>query len=91
MSWRNTTERYGKLSAGLHWLMLLLITAVYVLMEFRGIFPRHSAGRSAMRTWHYMLGLSVLALVLFRMALAVAGPSPRIVPGPPANARVSTR
>lgn len=76
--------RYGKLSIGLHWLMLLLIAAVYVLMECRGYFPKGSATRDAMKLWHYMLGLSVLALVIVRIAARFASPTPAIVPAPPA-------
>ena len=40
MSWRNTSERYGSWEIGIHWLMLLLMAAVYALMELRGIFPK---------------------------------------------------
>ena len=36
---KNTEQRYGNLSIGLHWLTLLLMVAVYGLMEFRDIFP----------------------------------------------------
>lgn len=82
MTLRNTTTRYGTLSIGLHWLMLLLIAAVYACMELRGVFPKGSAGREAMKTWHYMLGLSVLALVALRLVLAVTSPMPRIDPPP---------
>jgi cytochrome b561 len=91
MSWRNTTERYGSLSIGLHWLMLLLIAAVYALMEFRDIFPRGSDGRETMKAFHYMLGLSVLLLALFRLAVAVAGPMPGIEPAPSKLAALAAR
>jgi len=60
MTWRNSKTKYGAASVGLHWLMLLLIAAVYACMEFRGIFPKGSALREEMKTWHYMLGLAVL-------------------------------
>jgi cytochrome b561 len=83
MNWRNSTDRYGPLSIGLHWLMLLLIIAVYACIELRGLFPKGSDPREAMKTWHYMLGLSVLALVLLRLAVHVIGPTPDIEPVPP--------
>lgn len=83
MNWRNNTQRYGWLSIGLHWFMLLLIAAVYAFMEFRDIYPKGSAGRDAMKTWHYMLGLSVLLLALLRLMLAAASPTPAIVPALP--------
>ncbi len=60
MGWRNSTNATDPLSIGMHWFMLVLIAAVYALMELRGIFPKGSGGRELMKTWHYMLGLSVL-------------------------------
>jgi cytochrome b561 len=83
MNWRNTTERYGSISIGLHWLMLLLIAAVYACIELRGLFPKGSDPREAMKAWHFMLGLSVLFLVMLRIAVRVTSPSPRIVPESP--------
>jgi cytochrome b561 len=83
MNWRNSGKRYGSVSIGLHWLMLFLIIAVYALMEFRGYFPKGSAERATMRTWHYMLGLSVLALVALRLILNLSSLSPGITPEPP--------
>jgi cytochrome b561 len=80
MNWRNNTQRYGWLSIGLHWFMLLLIAAVYACMELRDIYPKGSAGRDAMKTFHYMLGLSVLLLALLRLLLAATSPAPAIVP-----------
>lgn len=82
-NWRNTPRRYGSLSIGLHWLMLLLIAAVYACIELRGNFPKGSAVRDGLKTWHFMLGLSVLVLVLLRLAVRCVGPVPRIEPAPP--------
>jgi cytochrome b561 len=76
------SQRYGSLTIHLHWLMLALIAAVYVLMEFRGIFPKGSAGRDAMKHWHYMLGLLVFGLALLRLLLRWAQSTPRIEPEP---------
>ena len=39
MSLRNTTDRYGSLSIGMHWLMLLLLVAVYACIELREFYP----------------------------------------------------
>lgn len=83
MSWRNSNDRYGSLSIGLHWLMLALIAAVYALMELREIFPRGSDGRDLMKSFHYMLGLSVLILAVLRLVLNLTSASPRILPEPP--------
>ncbi|MFZ9871755.1 MAG: cytochrome b [Steroidobacteraceae bacterium] len=79
-----TSSRYHSVSIALHWFMLVLIATVYCLMEFRDIYPRGSEPREMMKTWHYMLGLSVFALVLIRLALRTAFTAPPISPTPPA-------
>ncbi|MEX6503182.1 cytochrome b [Pseudomonas zhanjiangensis] len=82
MTWKNTETRYGKLSIGLHWLMLLLIAAVYFTMEYRGLFPKGSDGRALMKQLHFLLGLSILALVWLRILARLIAPTPRILPTP---------
>lgn len=84
MSLKNTTDRYGSLSIGMHWLMLLLLVAVYACIELRGFYPRGSGPREALKQWHFMLGLAVFALVWLRLALRLKGRSPGIVPSVPA-------
>jgi cytochrome b561 len=83
MSWKNTTTRYGSLSIAMHWLMLLLMAAVYACIELREIYPRGSDPREALKTWHNMLGLLVFALVWVRLALRFTAPTPHIDPAPP--------
>lgn len=83
MQWRNDSSRYGWLSVSLHWVMLALLVAVYASMELREFYPKGSATREAMKTWHYMLGLCVLALAAGRLAIHFAGPVPAISPAPP--------
>lgn len=91
MSWRNTESRYGSLSIGLHWLMLLLLAAVYACMELRVIFPKGSGLREGLKTWHFMLGLSVLVLVSVRLVARLAGTTPIHRPALPAWQHVATR
>jgi len=64
-------------------LTLLLIVAVYACIELRGNFPKGSELRDALKTWHFMLGLSVLVLVAFRLIVHLTGAVPRIEPHPP--------
>lgn len=80
MSWKNTTDRYGSMSIGMHWVMLLLLIAVYALINLRELYPRGSDPREAMKMWHYMAGLSVLMLVFARLAIRAAGQTPRLNP-----------
>jgi len=83
MNWRYTHDRYGSLSIALHWLMLLLLVAVYACIELREIYPKGSDPREALKTWHFMLGLSVLGLVSLRViARVLSGPVPAIQPAP---------
>jgi superoxide oxidase len=83
MTWRNTNDRYGSLSMALHWLMLLLLVAVYACIDLREIYPKGSDPREALKTWHFMLGLSVLGLVSLRIvARVLSGAVPPIKPEP---------
>lgn len=81
MSWKNTHQHYGTLSIALHWLMFILMAAVYASIELRELFPKGSDPREAMKALHFMLGLSVLLLVVFRILARVTSPTPIIVPG----------
>jgi cytochrome b561 len=82
-SWRNGAGRYGLLSIALHWLMLVLFVAVYATIELRELYPKGSDPREALKTWHYMLGMSVFFLVWLRVVIhATAGPPPLVRPEP---------
>lgn len=76
-------ERYNVLSISAHWLTLALLIAVYALIELRGIYPKGTAAHDAMKTWHFMLGLSVLGVVAARLVLRLMYREPPIVPPPP--------
>lgn len=77
-------QRYHSLSISLHWLTFLLLIAVYALIELRGIYPKGSDAREAMKAWHFMSGLIVFALVFLRLALRFAFKPPPVVPPLPA-------
>lgn len=84
------SARYSSLSIGLHWLMALLLVAVYACIELREFFPKGSDPRNALKTWHFMLGLSVFVLVWVRLLARWVGPRPAITPALPAwQARLS--
>ena len=74
------TPPFSRLSIAMHWLMLALLAAVYACIELREIYPRGSDIREGLKTWHFMLGLSVFVLVWARLAARAASgsrPSPR--------------
>lgn len=83
MRWKNSTAGFGIISIALHWLVVVLIVAAYCMMEFKSVYPKGSPGREAMAQWHYMLGLSVFALVWLRLVFRWVGGTPVIEPAPP--------
>ncbi len=74
--------RYAPWSIALHWLMLLLLAAVYAFIELRSLFPRGSDPRNTMKALHFMLGLSVFLLVWLRLLVRLRNPPPPITPTP---------
>ncbi|TDF85608.1 cytochrome b [Pseudomonas sp. H9] len=84
MTLKTPPARYSGLSITLHWLMLVLLAAVYALIELRGLFPKDSVERNLMKDLHFMLGLTVFVLVWLRLALRLSRPTPPIIPAPPA-------
>jgi len=75
-------DRYSKLSISLHWLMLLLIAAVYACIELRELYPKGSDPREALKAWHFTLGLTVFALVWVRLLARLFQGRPPITPLP---------
>lgn len=80
MTTTTTATRYNPIIIGLHWFMLVLFIAVYAFIELRGIFPKGTEPRELMKAMHFMLGISVLILVVIRLAVRFSSPTPAIVP-----------
>ena len=59
---------FSRFSIMMHWLMLALLAGVYACIELREFYPRGSDVREGLKTWHFMLGLSVFALVWVRLS-----------------------
>lgn len=76
-------QRYHTLSIAAHWLTLLLLVAVYALIELRGLYPKGSDPREVMKSLHFMLGLAVFGIVFIRLALRLMFRAPPIRPPPP--------
>ena len=77
-------SRYPALSIVLHWVMALLIAGVYACILLRENFPKGSDLRDGLKTWHFMLGLSVLVLAIIRIVVQASSTTPPIIPTPPA-------
>lgn len=84
-------QRYHPASIALHWGMLVLLMAVYTTIELKGLFPKGSDPRQAMKAVHTMLGLAVLALVPLRIGFRLTGRRPRIVPEPSNVQKIASR
>lgn len=82
MTHSSAVPRYAALSIALHWLMLALLVAVYACIELREVFPRGSGPRELIKTWHFMLGLSVFVLIWVRLIARWIYPAPPITPAP---------
>lgn len=76
------SQRYGKLSITLHWLMLALFIGVYGCIEIKGLLPRGDASKGLFVGLHALFGLAIFALVWVRL-LARLQPRPPILPRPP--------
>ncbi|CAN5825180.1 cytochrome b [soil metagenome] len=83
MPLRNTSRRYGSLSIAFHWLIVLQLIGVYACINLTDLFPKNSDPRVGLLMWHYMLGLSVLVVVVLRIANRLSGPVPGALPGTP--------
>ncbi|WJG10789.1 cytochrome b [Aliiglaciecola sp. LCG003] len=74
---------FNRYSLALHWLMALLLAAVYGCIELREMYPKGSDPRELLKTWHFMLGLSVFVLVWLRLLARLVFAKPQIIPAPP--------
>ena len=77
-------QRFSALSITLHWAMVLLISAVYATILLRENYPKGTDIREGLKAWHFMLGLTVLVLVVVRLVARLAQRVPPITPEPPA-------
>lgn len=82
MTTQTTPQHYHKISITLHWVMLLLMIAVYACIELREFYPKGSDIREGFKTWHFMLGLSVLTLASLRLIFRLTQTTPPIQPTP---------
>ncbi len=82
MSLKNTEDRYGSLSIKMHWFMVILMIATYAFIECRVFFEKGTDMRNLFKMWHFMLGLSVLAMVLVRIYFRITQITPKITPEP---------
>lgn len=79
----DSRQRFSSLSIALHWVTVLLISAVYATILLRENYPKGTDIREGLKTWHFMLGLAVLALIVIRLMARLGSRKPPITPEPP--------
>ena len=76
------SSRYHSLTILLHWLMVILLIAVYGSITLRELYEKGTVMRNGLKQTHFMLGLLVFALVWVRIGLRMLFPVPPIQPEP---------
>ena len=80
MTLKNTTDQWGSVSKLLHWLIVVLILGLGVVGLTMGELPR-TPKYFWVYTAHKSLGITVLALMLFRLGWRLYAGAPRPVEG----------
>src|SRR3546814_12581957 len=74
----DSRQRFSSLSIALHWVTVLLISAVYATILLRENYPKGTDIREGLKTWPFMLGLAVLALIVIRLMTRLGSRKPPI-------------
>jgi len=77
MQLRNTTARWGSLAQLLHWLIVVLVIAQVALASLAADLPL-GLKKLAMLARHKSVGITILALVLARLAWRSFNPTPAL-------------
>lgn len=74
--------RYSTALVAVHWFMALLMVAVFASIELRVLYAKGTEMRDFMKALHFTLGLSVLLMVVLRLAARWASPKPEHITPP---------
>ncbi len=75
---------YSRAMLWLHWGIALLIAAAFATIEFREFFEKGTPIREGLKTVHFFIGITILALVIARLVVRATQTAPAITPPPPA-------
>lgn len=78
---RNDTARFGKASRGFHWVIAVLMFCLVPIGLFMAILPTSAPERAGFVAAHQSLGLTVLVLVIGRIAWLIVSPPPSSLAG----------
>ena len=82
MTWKNTADGWGPVSQLLHWLIVLLVLVLAIVGLTMGELPK-TPKYFWVYTMHKSTGITVLALVLVRIAWRLYAGAPKPVAGTP--------
>jgi cytochrome b561 len=74
------SKRFDSAVITMHWLMLILLVAVFASIELRELYPKGTETRELFKTFHFMLGLTVFLLVWCRLGFRYMSKRPPIDP-----------
>ena len=80
MNNQQSQASYDLLLKCLHWGMFLLLVAVFASIELRVLYEKGTDARNAFKYWHFVMGLSVLALVALRSVVRLKQTYPVVSP-----------
>lgn len=78
MSACNTSDRFGWIAKGLHWLTALAIAAMFAIALWMDALPIGLQKLEAYG-WHKSLGITILAVTVARLIWRLANPQPRFL------------
>lgn len=87
---RNAIDSWGAVAKLLHWSMALLLVGQLVLGALAFAWPL-SPTKLYLFIWHKSLGLTLLLLVVMRLAWRLSNPTPRLPPTLPGWQRLASR
>lgn len=73
-------KRFDSAVIAMHWLMLVLLIAVFAFIELRELYPKGTETRELFKTFHFMTGLTVFLLVWIRLGFRALSKRPPVYP-----------
>ncbi|MDX8382431.1 MAG: cytochrome b [Ghiorsea sp.] len=79
MQLKNTTQVYGWVSIGIHWLMAVSLLGLFALGAYMVELTYLDAWYHPAPHWHKSVGMLMLLLLLFRLVWRISNPLPHIL------------
>jgi len=88
ISIKNTRARYGLVAISLHWLMALIIIAMYPLGLYIGSLDYYDAAYKTVPHWHKSIGVMLLMLLVARLLWRKISIQPKVLSASAVQKRV---